>query len=131
MRIVVCADAHLDSVHPTFKSSAVKTKLRQEEQRLAFSKAINEVKRIDAHILLLPGDLFNEGSVSQDTIAFLINSFKSIPDTFVVISPGNNDPASYGSAYLTTEWPENVYIFRRGLEAVSYTHLTLPTILRV
>lgn len=122
MRIVVCADAHLDSVHPTFKSSAVKTKLRQEEQRLAFSKAINEVKRIDAHILLLPGDLFNEGSVSQDTIAFLINSFKSIPDTFVVISPGNNDPASYGSAYLTTEWPENVYIFRRGLEALELSY---------
>ena len=98
MRIVVCADAHLDSVHATFKSSIARTKLRQEEQRLAFSKAINEVKRIDAHLLLLPGDLFNEGSVSSDTIDFLVNSFKSIPDTFVVISPGNNDPASKCSA---------------------------------
>ena len=122
MRIVVCADAHLDSVHATFKSSIARTKLRQEEQRLAFSKAINEVKRIDAHLLLLPGDLFNEGSVSSDTIDFLVNSFKSIPDTFVVISPGNNAPASYGSAYLTTEWPENVYIFKRGLEALELSY---------
>lgn len=122
MRVVICADAHLDSVHPIFNNNSAKLRLRQEEQRLAFTKAINEVKRIDAHALLLPGDLFNEGTVSQDTLDFLIDSFKSIPETFVLISPGNNDPASFDSCYFSASWPENVFIFKRGLEALELTY---------
>lgn len=122
MRLVICADAHLDSVFPIFKNSPEKTRLRQEEQRMAFSKAINEVKKTEAHIFMLPGDLFNEGTVSQDTINFLIDSFNSIPDTLVLIAPGNNDPASYDSPYLRTNWPENVYIFKHGLEALELAY---------
>ena len=131
MRLVVCADAHLDSVFPTFKNNPGKMKLRQEEQRMAFSKAITEVKRIDAHLFMLPGDLFNEGTVTQETIDFLISSFNSIPDTLVVIAPGNNDPASYDSVYLNTNWPENVYIFKRGLEALELTNDDLGEKIRV
>ena len=122
MRLVVCADVHFDSVFPLFKNNPRKTRLRQEEQRIAFSKAISEAKKIDAHLLLIPGDLFNSGSLSQETINFLIDSFNSIPDTFVVIAPGNNDPASYNSAYFTAKWPENVYIFKRGLEALELSY---------
>ena len=122
MRLVVCADAHLDSVFPLFKNNPRKTRLRQEEQRIAFSKAINEVKRIDAHLFLIPGDLFSTGEVSQETVNFLIESFNSIPDTFVIIAPGNNDPATYGSAYLTAKWPENVCVFKRGLEALELSY---------
>ena len=105
-----------------FRNNPRKTRLRQEEQRIAFSKAINEAKKIDAHLLLIPGDLFNSGSLSQDTINYLVDSFNSIPDTFVVIAPGNNDPASYNSVYHTTKWPENVYIFKRGLEALELSY---------
>lgn len=122
MKLVVCADAHLDSVFPLFKNNPEKMRLRREDQRLAFSRVINEVKRLDAQILMIPGDLFNECSVTQETIDFLIESFNSIPDTFVVIAPGNNDPASYGSVYLNTNWPENVYIFKRGLEALELSY---------
>lgn len=122
MKLVVCADAHLDSVFPAFKNNPGKMKLRQEEQRMAFSKAINEAKKIDAHILMLPGDLFNEGTVTKETIDFLIESFNSIPDTFVIIAPGNNDPVSCNSLYLSTEWPENVYVFKRNLEALELAY---------
>lgn len=122
MRLVVCADTHFDSVFPFLKNNPRKMRLRQEEQRIAFSKAINEAKKIDAHLLLLPGDLFNEGTVSQETIKFLIDSFNSIPDTFVIIAPGNNDPASYNSVYFTAQWPENVYVFKRGLEALELSY---------
>lgn len=122
MRLVVCADVHFNSHFPLFKNNPRKTRLRQEEQRIAFSKAINEARRIDAHLLLLPGDLFSTGDISQETINFLVESFSSIPDTFVIIAPGNNDPASYCSAYLTTKWPENVCIFKRGLEALELSY---------
>ena len=118
MRVVICADAHLDSVFSVFKKLSGKTQLRREEQRIAFSKVINEVKRIDAHLLMLPGDLLDARNATDDTIEFLIHAFQSIPDTFVLIAPGNHDPATADSPYMTANWPENVYIYRKGLEAL-------------
>ena len=120
MRAVVCADAHLDSFFPMFNKNDERALLRQEEQRIAFLKAIDEVKRIDAHILIIPGDLFCADRVSHKTIFFLKKTFASIKNTYVLITPGNNDPAVSGSPYLAQDWSENVYIFKNGLEALEF-----------
>ena len=104
MRAVVCADAHLDSFFPMFNKNDERALLRQEEQRIAFLKAIDEVKRIDAHILIIPGDLFCADRVSHKTIFFLKKTFASIKNTYVLITPGNNDPAVSGSPYLAQDW---------------------------
>lgn len=121
MRIVVCADAHLDSAFPIFNKNDRKLLLRREEQKVSFSKVIDEVKRIDAHVLLIPGDLFCADKVSEDTISFLRNSFASIENTIVVITPGNNDPATADSPYITSDWPNNVVILKKELEAFELT----------
>lgn len=120
MRVVVCADAHLDSAFPMFNKNDDRLSLRQEEQRAAFLKVIEEVKRIDAHMLLIPGDLFSLDKVSHKTIFFLKRVFASIKNTYVLITPGNNDPAVASSPYLTQNWSENVYIFKNGLEALEF-----------
>lgn len=120
MRVVICADAHLDSSFPMFNRNDDKLSIRQEEQRAAFLKVIEEVKRIDAHMLLIPGDLFSLDKVSHKTIFFLKRVFASIKNTYVLITPGNNDPAVTGSPYLTQNWSENVYIFKNGLEALEF-----------
>ncbi len=122
MRVVICADAHLDSVFSVFRKNPGKTQIRREEQKLAFAKAIDEAKRTDAHMLILPGDLLDARNATRETIDFLISAFQSIPDTFVLISPGNHDPATSDSPYLTIDWPENVYIFRKGLEALELSY---------
>ena len=122
MRVVICADVHLDSVFSVFRKNPGKTQVRREEQRIAFSKAISEAKRIDAHMLLLPGDLLDARNATQDTIDYLINAFKSIPDTFVLITPGNHDPVTSDSPYAAAAWPDNIYIFRKGLEALELTY---------
>lgn len=131
MRVVISADAHLDSVFSVFKKNTAKTQLRREEQKIAFCKAITEAKRIDAHLLMLPGDLLDARNATQDTIDFLIQSFKSIPETFILIAPGNHDPATSDSPYLTVEWPENVYIFRKGLEAIELSFDDTNEIVRI
>lgn len=122
MRVVICADAHLDSVFPVFRKNAAKTQTRREEQKLAFSKAVDEVKRTDAHLLLLPGDLFCAKNVSQETLDFLAEAFRSIPNTFVLIAPGNHDPILPDSPYHANIWPENVYIFKKELEALELSY---------
>lgn len=118
MRVVICADAHLDSVFSAFRKNPGKMQIRRDEQRIAFSKAVSEAKKIDAHMLILPGDLLDARNVSSDTIEYLKNEFKSIPDTFVLITPGNHDPVTSDSPYMTADWPDNIYIFRKGLEAL-------------
>ena len=117
MRVVICADAHLDSAFSVFRKNPGKTQIRRDEQRLAFSKAISEAKQNDAHLLMLPGDLLDARNATRETLDYLLAAFGSIPNTFVLISPGNHDPATADSPYLTADWPENVYIFRKGLEA--------------
>lgn len=122
MRVVICADAHLDSAFSVFRKNPAKTQLRRDEQRLAFSKAIREAKNTDAHLLILPGDLLDARNAGPGTIEYLINEFKMIPDTFVLIAPGNHDPVTPDSPYLTANWPENVYVFKKGLEALELSY---------
>ena len=52
MKVVICADAHLDSPFSMFHRSDVNLSIRHQEQRQAFTKAIDEVKRIGAELLL-------------------------------------------------------------------------------
>lgn len=122
MRVVICADAHLDSAFSVFRKNPGKTQIRRDEQRLAFSKAISEAKQNDAHLLMLPGDLLDARNATRETLDYLLAAFGSIPNTFVLISPGNHDPATADSPYLTADWPENVYIFRKGLEALELSY---------
>lgn len=131
MRVVICADAHLDSVFPVFRKNAAKTQTRREEQKLAFSKAVDEVKRTDAHLLLLPGDLFCAKNVSQETLDFLAEAFRSIPNTFVLIAPGNHDPITADSPYNMNIWPDNVYIFKKDLEAIELSYEDTQETVRV
>ncbi len=116
MKVVICADAHLDSPFSMFNRSDVNLSIRHQEQRQAFSKAIDEVKRIGAELLLIPGDLFDGRKASMATVKFLMDAFTSIPATYVVISPGNHDPYTEDSPYATQVWPENVYVFKKELE---------------
>lgn len=116
MKVVICADAHLDSPFSMFNRSDVNLSIRHQEQRQAFSKAIDEVKRIGAELLLIPGDLFDGRKASMATVKFLTDAFESIPGTYVVISPGNHDPYTEDSPYATQSWPENVYVFKQELE---------------
>ncbi|MBE7066899.1 MAG: DNA repair exonuclease [Ruminococcaceae bacterium] len=116
MKVVICADAHLDSPFSMFHRSDVNLSIRHQEQRQAFTKAIDEVKRIGAELLLIPGDLFDGRKASVATIKFLVDAFASIPGTYVVIAPGNHDPYTEDSPYATESWPENVCIFKKELE---------------
>ena len=75
MRVVICADAHLDSAFSVFRKNPGKTQIRRDEQRLAFSKAISEAKQNDAHLLMLPGDLLDARNATRETLDYLLAAF--------------------------------------------------------
>ncbi len=123
MKVVFCADIHLDGFFQETRNNPERLALRREDSRNAFLCIMNRVRETQAHFLLIAGDLFDANKVTEDTLTFIKEEFRKIPDTYVFISPGNNDPATSFSPYRKEGWPENVYIFTGGLEAVE---LSIP-----
>lgn len=122
IQIVHCADMHFDS---SFSIMQNKVALRREEQRESFRRIIKRVKKDKSEVLLIAGDLFENNLTTKETICFLKKCFEEIPDTYIFISPGNHDPATPGSFYITENWPINVFIFKGALEVFELPNLNL------
>ena len=112
MQVVMCADVHLGGK----KENTITGKD-------AFLRIIQTVQETQASLLLIAGDLFQADEATAETVQLVQQAFETIPDTYIFISPGNNDPATRTSCYVQEAWPENVFVFTEGLEAVE---LALP-----
>lgn len=125
MKFVHIADTHFDMPFVQLKGKKNLIKKKRLEQKFAFSKVIEYIKENDVELLFFSGDLFDQKYVEEDTINFLISSFKSIPNTKVYIAPGNHDPLIKASPYNTYEWPENVYIFSNEVGEYDYSYIRI------
>ena len=119
LKILHSADWHLDSPFAGF--SQEQRAFLKEQQRKIPGKIVDLCRREGCDLMLLAGDLF-DGDASRDTVEILKKELENaeIP---VLISPGNHDFCAMGSPWLEENWPENVYIFRGGLEEVTISGL--------
>ncbi|MBO4815568.1 MAG: DNA repair exonuclease [Clostridia bacterium] len=118
MRFVHMADIHLDS---PFRVLALEKDLadkRRLQQREAFRRGIEYVKRENIPFLFISGDLYEQEYIRESTIEFVNNLFKEIPNTKIFISPGNHDPYLANSFYNTFNWNENVTIFNDEIKRI-------------
>lgn len=109
IKFIHCADIHFDTAFSELP--AEKAAVRRDELREVFSRIIELCRSKDADILLISGDLFDGVKVTDETVAFLRDTFVKIPDVQIFISPGNHDPYMPGSKYDQVAFPENVHIF--------------------
>ncbi len=114
--IVHCADLHLDSSFSTFSPDSPKARRRREEQLTVFGRIIFLARKTGASFLLIAGDLFDAARVHKDTLDFMNDRFKMIPNVTVCIAAGNHDPYTPDSPYATYMWNENVHIFTDELD---------------
>jgi len=121
LRILHAADFHLGS--PFAALSPQKAAIRQGEQQAAFRAVIDLCRSDRVQLLLLAGDLLDQLRFKGERLRSLIDSFARIPDTTVVISPGNHDPYTQDSPYMTESWPSNVHIFTG-----EFTHFYFPVL---
>jgi len=124
VRFLQLSDLHLDSSLTSGRLGLPpeKVRLRQQEIRaiLPAACALAAERRVD--LVLLPGDLFDDESVSMDTVNFVIDTLGRLAPIPVAIAPGNHDFYSLGSPYNSEflaarrqrPWPENVKIFTSG-----------------
>ncbi|MCS7156667.1 MAG: DNA repair exonuclease [Blastocatellia bacterium] len=121
-RFLQFSDVHLDSRLTGSRLAWPKEKREQRIREIAEAarKACHLARERDVEALLLPGDLWDDETISAETIAQLIDAFAALDPIPVFIAPGNHDFYSPTSPYngdvlrargLPT-WPKNVHIFR-------------------
>lgn len=115
LKILHSADWHLDSPFGGF-SGAQRALLKKEQKELP-GKIAELCLREGCDLVLLAGDLF-DGEPVRDTVETVKKALErcGVP---VLIAPGNHDFCKAGSPWQEETWPENVYIFKGGLEAIS------------
>lgn len=112
VRFLHTSDVHLDT---SFAGSGFPSRLgaRKREAIRATLRSILERARLEsADLVLLAGDVFEQGRVSADSIEFLRQQLAALEPAPVFIAPGNHDPCVQGSPYRTVSWPSNVHVFR-------------------
>ena len=109
IRIIHGADFHLDS--PFEGLPAPKARLRRAEQRRLLERLSEEVRRRQADLLLLAGDLLDGACVSAETCRMLSQTLSEVKIP-VFIAPGNHDWFSRRSPYAKADLPDNVHVFK-------------------
>lgn len=110
VKFLHCADNHLDAPFTSLEGSEGSSSLRRQDLKDTFSKIIELARSEEIELLLISGDLYEHNYVKKSTINFINDMFKSIPNTKVVLVPGNHDPYIVNSFYKNFSWNENVYI---------------------
>lgn len=109
MKIIHTADLHLGKLYKG--ENFEKSKQRREEIWESFKNLINFSNENNIELILISGDLYEREY-------FTINDFKRLSDLLsqtkanIYIIGGNHDHIDDGSLILSTEFSENVHIFR-------------------
>ena len=112
------ADVHFDSPFTTLETKKLGEQ-RRLEQRNAFKKVIEYIRKENVPYLFICGDLYENEYIKQSTILYINKLFETIPETKIYIIPGNHDPYIKNSYYEKyNNWAGNVKIFQEKLEKI-------------
>lgn len=113
IRFFHCADVHLDTPFTSLGANVEKSTIRRMELKRTFERLIGMVDHEKPDLLLISGDLYEHDYIKRPTLQFLNDCFSRIPDTTVVILPGNHDPYTVDSYYRMMDWTDNVHLLCR------------------
>ncbi len=114
MKIVHFADLHLDSAFAWCGATGDAARRRHQALRDALLAIVDLTREVGADALFCAGDLYEHDRVTPDTAAFLRRTFAELDPVRVYIAPGNHDYYGSESLYATSEWSDNVHIFKES-----------------
>lgn len=112
IKIFQTGDLHIDS--PFSGNDILQSENGRKRLREVFRRMMKYVRENKYDLLLIPGDLYENGYLTEESAELIKSEFASLPCP-VVISPGNHDPYEKGSFYACASLPENVYVFKDEL----------------
>lgn len=117
LTFVQTGDLHLGS---PFSFAADKAPLLMRTQLEAFVAIIRLCQQVQADVLLITGDLFDQPVPDAALVRTVCELLGSLDQTQVLVAPGNHDPAALDSPYRQSIWPAHVRIFMDSLERVEW-----------
>jgi len=128
MRFVQFSDCHLGSAgSSSLALPDEKNAILRDDIRDSVKAACRIAKENMAHLVLIPGDVFDFELLKPEITSFLIDLLESLAPTPVFIAPGNHDGLRPGSPYMPASdisWPNNVHIFTtQNFESVAVREL--------
>ncbi len=118
MKFAHMADMHFDGPCCALATNEKFAAERRLEQRKVMKEIVEYIKNNNISYFFISGDLYEQEYIRKSTIEYINNLFKEIPDTKILITPGNHDPYIRNSFYKQFKWNENVYIFTNELKKI-------------
>ncbi len=109
VKFLHCSDIHLDM--PIIGITPEKSDERKRVIRSAFMRLMEFVRQEAADFVLISGDLFDVGFVTNTTAEILIREFRNCSETQFIIAPGKHDPVRDNPIYKSGRLPENCHVF--------------------
>ncbi|WP_125768379.1 DNA repair exonuclease [Lapidilactobacillus wuchangensis] len=110
-KIVQMSDVHLGFAYAGL-TDRHRQQQRQQDLWQTFLNALAYCQKIDAQLLLIPGDLFDTPNPDAALVQDVQDAFRKIAPIKVVIATGNHDFAYAGSCWDEPQkWPANVHLF--------------------
>lgn len=125
MKFIHMADMHLDRPFVNLSEKENFGELRRLEQRKVFKKIIQMIQEEAIDYLFITGDLYEQEYIQKTTIDFINQLFGQIPNTKVLITPGNHDPYFKNSYYAQYQWNDNVKIFKPEFEKIEFEDIAI------
>ncbi|MBR3697325.1 MAG: DNA repair exonuclease [Clostridia bacterium] len=125
MKFVHIADMHFDAPFSSLNMKGDLGDIRRIEQRKILKKIIEYIKQNNIDYLFISGDFYEHSYIKKSTIDYINSCFREIPNTNILISPGNHDPYILGSYYETYSFPKNVYIFKGNIEKKEFEDVNI------
>ena len=99
--------------------------LYPRDARQGFENVLDTVRHLSVDALLIAGDLFDSGTVPEDSVHYVFESLAGLHRPVLVL-PGNHDTLMTSDSFLLHESRENVHILRDPVgEMVHFSDLTL------
>ncbi len=125
IKFIHFSDLHLDSPFTSIGPDYKRINRRRQDLLEVFDRIINTVKKENADLLLISGDLYEHFYVKKSTINHINKRFEEINCTKVFIVPGNHDPYINNSYYKNFQWCSNVYILSEERPKVEFDSMNL------
>ncbi|MGF7058958.1 metallophosphoesterase family protein [Brassicibacter mesophilus] len=111
IKFIHTGDLHLGMEFKNASFDSKHSNIRRLELWETFDRIIDKCKQINAHFLLIAGDLLEEAYCTIGDVKRINSKFKEIKDTKVVLVAGNHDTLGKRSLYRLIKWEDNVHIF--------------------
>lgn len=121
MKIIHCADLHLDSSMESAIGKDLAKKLRSN-MLLVIKNMYQHAHDIGARAVIIAGDIFDTNKISNTTRQYLLDTFRQYSDMATVILPGNHDG---DQVFASDEISSNVYCFGNSLTAIAIDNVVI------